>query len=204
MSRKNSLTFVMISALAIGALLVGCDEDSNYDQRTVVYVASINDNAPYMCDILNQGDSVYLEDGATPKVEDDYIEEDYIKVAIYNKPYSALTSVCGSSLGDFLVTDYDVSFSRLDGAASPVPPFSGETSILVPSGSIVEGMVLLVPFWVKTTSPLVDLQYSANEIMTFAHIRLSGHEVQTDRTVTFETGVTVNFADPLYDEEDSK
>lgn len=201
MHKKKLTAITLISIVAVWFVVMGCDEDSNYDSRTVIYVSSINDNAPYLSDILNQGDSIYDRTGTSAVTNDDYAEEDWIKVTFYNKPYNNVVGVCGSNLCDFLVTDYTVEFVPLTGGASPVAPFSGQTSILVPSGTMVEGYVLLVPLYYKLISPLVDMRYTDQEVMTIANITFRGHEVQTDREVKFSCGVTVNFADPLVVEE---
>ena len=201
MRRKNLTALALISLVAIWFLAMGCDEDSNYDARTVVYVASVNDNAPFISDVLNQGDSVRTESGAGFVTNDDFVEEDYISVVFHNKPYNGLLNPDCGSLGDFLVTDYSVEFVPYGSAPVPVPPFSGETSILVPANSMVEGYILLVPIYSKQISPLVDMVYTAQEIMAIANITFRGHEVQTDREVEFTCGVSVNFADPLELEE---
>ncbi len=188
---------VIASAIVLAAAVMSCTDETNYDQRTVVYVASMNDDAPFLCDVLNQGDSLYEPDGATYKTDDDYVTEDHIKVVFHNKPYNAILDPGSGSLCDFLVTDYDVSFTPLGSAPVPVPPFSGKTSILVPAGEMVAGYILIVPFGAKQVDPLWSLMYSPNEIMAYGNIVFHGHEVQTDRVVDFEAGVTVNFADPL-------
>jgi hypothetical protein len=185
------------SALIAAALLMSCTDETNYDQRTVVYVASMNDDAPFLCDVLNQGDSLYERDGVTYKTDDDYISEDHIKVVFHNKPYNGILDPENGSLGDFLVTDYDVAFTPFGSAPVPVPPFSGKTSILVPAGELVEGYILLVPFGAKNVDPLVGIMYTATEIMTIATVTFRGHEIMTDREVSFGSGITVNFADPL-------
>lgn len=201
MHKKKLTAITLISIVAVWFLVIGCDEDSNYDSRTVVYVSSINENAPYLSDVLNQGDSIYDRTGTSAVTNDDFVEEDWIAVTFYNKPYNNVVGVCGSNLCDFLVTDYSVEFADLAGGASPVAPFTGQTSILVPSGTMVEGYILLVPIYAKMISPLIDMRYTAIEVMTIANITFRGHEVQTDREVEFSCGVTVNFADPLIIEE---
>ena len=204
MSLKKCTAFTFVMVLVIGALLVGCDEDSNYDQRTVVYVSNINDGFPVLSDVRNQGDSLYERDGVTFKLDDDFWVEDWIKVEFHNRPYSSIADPCNSSLCDFLFTSYDVEFVRMDGGVTPVPPFTGETSILVPANSLVEGGILLVPVSAKRASPLVDLEYTSSEIMTNARITFHGHEIQTDREIHFSAGILVNFADILDEDEQNK
>ena len=124
-----------------------------------------------------------------------------MKVQFHNRPYNSVINPDRSALGDFLLTSYYVEFVTLDGSGSPVPPFRGETSILVPENAMVEGGILLVPVYTKRMSPLVDLEYTANEIMTNAHITFYGHEIQTDREIEFTAGILVNFADILEEDE---
>ncbi len=186
-----------VSALILAALFLSCTDETNYDQRTVVYVASMNEGEPYLCDVLNQGDSLYERDGSTYKTDDDYITEDYLSVTFYNKPYNSVVDPDVSALGDFLVTDYDVTFTPYGTAPIPVQPFSGQTAILVPAGELVTGSILLVPFGAKNVDPLLSIMYTSIEYMSVVNITFRGHEVQTDREVSFSAGLTVNFADPL-------
>ena len=194
------------SALVLVAILLGCSEDSNYDQRTVVYVSSLNGDRPFICDVLCQGDSIYNADGLTFKIIDDYITEDYILVGFTNKPYSSIVDPADGSLGDFLVTGYDVEFIPYGGDTLPVRPFSGTTSILVPAGESVEAYILIVPFVEKTVQPLFGLRYQTSgvEIMARAHIMFHGEEIQGGTKVDFETNLTVNFADPLLTKTDQE
>jgi hypothetical protein len=193
----KSKVVVLAFALLLIAVILSCSEDSNYDQRTVVYVGGINANKPFMCDILNQGDSLYMPDLVTYKTSDDYITEDYVDVVFYNKPYSTVIEPGTGSLGDFLVTGYDVWFSTFGGAPTPVPSFSGSTSILVPQGESVTGSVLLVPFSAKNQDPLRSMEYTPLEIMASAHFTFHGHYVQTNTLVDIPANLSVDFADPL-------
>lgn len=195
MSAMKQYAVVTLFLITAAVLSAGCD-DTNYDQRTVVYVSNVNDGMPFLSDVLQQGDSLYYDKTNILKLEDDYIEEDWLKVEIHNRPYNGFVQP-EYSLGDFLLTSYDVSFVQADGTAGPVPSFSGQTSILVPADSKVEAYIVLVPFDRKTVSPLVDMQYTNIEIYSNAHIVFHGHEVQTDREIEFSCGIHVNFADPL-------
>ena len=190
-----------VSALILAVLFLSCTDDTNYDQRTAVYVAGMNNDEPFLSDVLNQGDSLYERDGSTYKTDDDYIVEDYLAVTFYNKPYNTVIDPDGSALGDFLVTDYDVSFTPYGSFPVPVPAFSGKTSILVPSGELVTGAILLVPAYAKSVSPLDSIAYTPIELMAIANLTFRGHEIQTDREVTFSAGITVNFADVLEDKK---
>ncbi|MFA4947568.1 MAG: hypothetical protein WC674_03545 [Candidatus Krumholzibacteriia bacterium] len=193
----KSKVVVLASALLLVAVILSCSEDSNYDQRTVVYVGGINGDKPFLCDVLNQGDSLFKEDMITYKTVDDNITEDYVAVVFYNKPYSTVVEPGAGSLGDFLVTGYDVEFIPFGAAAIPVPSFSGSTSILVPASGSVTGNILLVPFSAKNIDPLDSMKYTPLEIMTRAHITFRGHYLQTSTNVEFVADLSVNFADPL-------
>jgi hypothetical protein len=196
MSRKAKVA-LLASAVILGALAIGCSEKSNFDQRAVVFVSSVNGDKPFMCDVLNQGDSLYEHDRVTFKTSDDYVTEDVIAVVVHNKPYNSIIDPEKGALGNVLVTGYDVVFTPIGGSPVPVPPFSGRTSVLVPSGQDVTVSILICPFADKTIAPLVGLEYSPNEILSFAHVVFHAEEVQTSRTFTFEADFTVNFADPL-------
>ncbi|MCI0481214.1 MAG: hypothetical protein L0213_06480 [Candidatus Dadabacteria bacterium] len=189
-------------ALLLLAVILSCSEDSNYDQRTVVYVGSINGDSPYMADVLNQGDSLFKEDMVTYKTVDDNITEDHVAVVFYNKPYSTVIEPGTGTLGDFLVTGYDVSFIPYGGDTVPVAPFSGSTSILVPAGGSATGYILLVPFAAKNIDPLDSMKYTPLEIMARAHFIFRGHYLQTSSEIEFETDLSVNFADPLLTTKD--
>ena len=193
----KSKVVVLAFALLLVAVILSCSEDTNYDQRTVVYVGGINGDKPFMCDVLNQGDSLYQEDMITYKTVDDNITEDYVAVVFNNKPYSTIIEPGTGSLGDFLVTGYDVEFIPLAGASTPVAAFSGSTSILVPQSESVAATILLVPFASKNLDPLDSMKYSPLEIMARAHFTFHGHYIQTDTMVEIEANLTVNFADPL-------
>jgi hypothetical protein len=197
MSRRIKVA-ALFSALVLGAFIVSCSEDSNYDQRTVVFVSSINENAPFLSDVLNQGDSLYMPHSTTVyKTDDDYIQEDRIAVVFHNKPYNGIIDPSTGALGSFLVTGYDVEFLPLGSDPVPVPPFSGKTSVLVPANEEVTAEILLVPYAAKQVSPLQPLQYHPGEIMSHARFTFHGHEIQANKEITFEAMVTVNFADPL-------
>ncbi len=193
----KSKVVMLAFALLLVAVILSCSEDSNYDQRTVVYVGGLNEDSPYLCDVLSQGDSLYEDDQVTFKITDDFITEDRVEVVFYNKPYSTVIEPGTGSLGDFLVTGYDVEFIPLGGAETPVASFSGSTSILVPESESVAGNILLVPFSAKNLDPLDSMKYSPLEIMARAHFTFHGHYLQTDTQVEFEANLTVNFADPL-------
>jgi len=196
MSRKVKVA-AFLSVLTVGALILSCSEDSNYDQRAVVYVSSINDDKPFLCDVLNQGDSLWNSTKTAYKTDDDFITEDWVTVIFHNKPYNGVVDVSNGSLGNVLITSYDVSYTSTGGAPVPVQSFTGETSILVPPNEFVPASILICPFASKQVNPLLPLMYSPNEIMSFAHVVFHAHEVQTTNKFTFEASFTVNFADPL-------
>ncbi len=200
MLKRNFAVILCLAAITAGALLTGCSEDSPYDQRTVMLISYINDGSPYFSDVLNQGDSLFYTETETYKLSDDFVEEDYVKIRFHNRPYNSIADPDISSLGDFLVTHYDVEFTNTaDPDHPPVQEFTGMTSILIPANSEVEAFILLVPFSNKNdmTGILRPLRYTGDEVHSYVMITFHGHEVQTDRNISFTAGVTVNFADPL-------
>ena len=84
-----------------------------------------------------------------------------------------------------------------DGNPTPLPPFTGNTSVLIPENEMIEAWIVIVPFDAKTVDPLVSMQYTNLEIYTNATVTFRGHEIQTDREITFTAGLHVNFVDPL-------
>lgn len=202
MSTRKLTTLAVITLIVTGALSAGCDNDNNYDERTVVYVSNINEGYPFLSDVLNQGNEFIDEDTGAYVVNDDYIIEDWMKVEFHNRPYNSVVDPCASSLGDFLVTSYDVEFTRLDGVATPiVQSYTGLMSLMIPANSKVEAVILIVPYAAKLLPALTVLQYNAGEIMAHAQVTFHGHEIQTERNIEFSAGVIVTFADILSDED---
>ncbi len=195
--RKMSLV-AAVTLLVGAAVMVGCDsKPDNYTTRAIIYVSYMNDGMPFLCDVLEQGDSLYYEDTNIWKTDDDYIKEDRVKVVFHNRPYNGLIEPA-LSLGDFLVTGYTVEFLSTDGSGIvPVQPFTGNTSVLVQANEMVEAWIVIVPFGSKIIDPLLSMQYSDREVYTNALITFRGHEVQTTREISFEAGLHVNFGDPL-------
>ncbi len=197
MSVKKISLIVFVSIIVCGTIFMGCDKDNTYTQRTVIFVSSINEGSPFTSDVLNQGDSLYYTDSFVYKTVDDYVVEDFVTVTFTNRPYSGIVDVCNGSLGDFLITSYEVEYDpRTSGI--PVQSFSGNTSILVPANSTVQAGILLVPFRDKNSTVLFNIRYTATEIMSNATIIFHGHEIQAEnRTLSFTAGLHVNFADVL-------
>ncbi|UCG53301.1 MAG: hypothetical protein JSW58_07040 [Candidatus Latescibacterota bacterium] len=199
---------LLLFALAIGifALFAASCENDSEENRAVVIVSSINENAPFFSDVLEQGDTLYV--GGLPYTIDDFIREDFVPVTFYNRPYNPIgTTGPGRPLSDFLITRYRVEWRRADGGpADQVPPtYEGATSVQVPSNAFVTAAVLLVPFEVKNMPFLSSINYLGlnfpDEILTIAHITFWGHEVGTSREWSFEAELTVNFADPVVKSE---
>ena len=194
--RKMSIVAAVM--LIVGdAVMFGCDnKPDNYTTRAIIYVSYLNDGEPYMCDVLEQGDSLYYEDTFTLKLEDDFITEDKVKVTFHNRPYNGIIEPA-LSLGDFLVTGYTVEFVPTDGSPVPLSSFTGNRSVLIPANEMIDAYIVLVPFGAKTVDPLLSMQYTNQEFYTNARITFRGHEVQTTREISFEAGLHVNFGDPL-------
>lgn len=181
------------------ALLVSCDDSE--DTRSIVTVASINDNQPFFSDVLAQGDSVYDKSGIAV-TRDDYVAEDWVSVAFYNKPYSPFqTASPGEPYGEFIVTRYQITWERMDATGTEVPnTYVGGTSIVLPVGEVTVGGVLLVPFYEKNRAFLQELNYLGprvgEEVLCIAHFIFWGHEVGVpSREISFKADLSVDFGD---------
>lgn len=201
MNRKLTAFAVMIGIFAV---FVASCENEQEENRAVVIVSSINENAPFFSDVLEQGDTVYV--AGLPYTVDDFISEDYVLVTFYNRPYNNFTTTGpGLPLSDFLITRYRVDWRRTDGGdPAELVPIDGATSVQVPSNTLVEAAILLVPFQAKNNPFLSALQYSPGEIMAIAHITFWGHEVGTNREWSFEAEVSVNFGDWIIETDKKK
>jgi hypothetical protein len=187
--------FLFLALVGLAAVLASSCNTTSEEHRSVVSVSSINDNAPFFSDVLDQGDSIKVT-----QTGDDFIQEDYVPVTFYNRPYSsAVTTDPELPYSDFIITRYTVTWERVDGG--PALPasmsFTGGTSIIVPTTETVEASILLVPALLKQNATISALQYSANEILAIAHIQFYGHEVGSDREWAVPASLSVSFGDYL-------
>lgn len=196
---KRFLAFAAIVGVAIG-VMAGCD-NTGEQQRSQVVVSSVNLGAPVVVDVLEQGDSVYAAGTTNPVTNDDFIAQDWLILQLQNFPYNPLVvTEPGLPHGDFLITHYDVQWTRTDGGTTTLPPYTGYTNQVVPSGvDDVFMSILLVTFDNKNLPVLADLCYicanSGDEILMRADITLYGHEVGTERETEIEFSVGVSFVD---------
>lgn len=189
------LTFIIG---ALFAFLAGCDNDPEQN-RSVVTVASLNDNSPLMSDVWEQG-SVILDDTDNYYLDDDHVLEDWIPVLFFNRPYNSLVTASPSSPhGDFIVTHYRIQWERTDGGAQVLPDHEAGLGILIPSGEFIEATIQVVTFENKITQFINDLCYVCatplDEIFMNAHITFYGHELGNDRETEIEATLGVSFAD---------
>ena len=198
MKRKSIFFIALIVVTSV--VLAACNSDET--NRAVVTVASMNANGPFFSDVLDQGDTLFV--GGVPFVADDFVQEDWVTVTFFNRPYNAFTSTSpGQPLSDFLITGYRVEWVRTDGGppTEVPPPFDGGASILVSSNEFVTASVVLVPFEVKNLPFLLSINYlGANfpdEILAIATVTFTGHEVGSDNEWSFSGAITVNFADAV-------
>ena len=94
------------------AILVGCN-DGDEDTRTVITVASINDNQPFFSDVLAQGDSVYDKSGV-PITRDDYVVEDEVLLVIPAVPVHSGEHRCDSGYRNPPAVEKDNPFAVLE------------------------------------------------------------------------------------------
>ena len=183
---------------AVAAALAGCNNDPE-SNRSVIFVQELNNNSTFLCDVLEQGDSVDNAQGIAA-TRDDYIPEDRIQVKFYNKPYSqVVTTAPGTPHGDFIITRYRVEWSRTDGGATALPVYEGGLTLSIPSGEEIEGYFTLVTYENKSTAPLADLCYlcpsAGQEVSMNATGTFYGHELGTDREPAGEALRAVHFPD---------
>jgi hypothetical protein len=196
---KRFLSFIAIAGVGLG-LVAGCD-NTGEQQRSVVVVRQVNQGAPVIVDVLEQGDSLFQDDGITPITHDDFITQDWLVVEMQNVPYNPLvTTEPGLPHGDFVVTDYEIVWTRTDGGSEKLPTFRGNTSQVIPSGGDAVFAILLVTFDDKRLPVLNDLNYmspvaAGDEIHMRADITFEGHEVGTERETEIKTTVSAAFVD---------
>lgn len=197
--RWKPMLFVLTIAVMV-SLLASCNDDLE-DTRSIVTVASINENEPFFSDVLSQGDSVYDKSGVAI-TRDDYVVEDWVPVVFYNKPYNEFTTTSpGEPFGEVIITNYRIEWERIDNLGTEVPnAYQGATSVVVPVGEMVQGGVLLVPFYEKNRAFLQELNYLGprvgQEVLCIAHLTFWGHEVGApSREFTFNASLSVSFGD---------
>ena len=198
----NRKLILFVGVLALSVALVACSGTENESNRQVITVSSMNLNSPFFSDVLDQGDTLFV--GGLPYVADDFLQEDWVPVTFYNRPYSGI-AIMGETLphSDFLITRYRVEWRRADGGpATEVPPtFEGATSVNCPINEFTIGHFLIVPFEFKNSPLLSNINYLnagfPDEIMCIATFTFWGHEIGTDREWSFPAELSVNFADPV-------
>jgi hypothetical protein len=175
MNRKSLFLLSFIAVAGVG--LASCDD--NDFNRSVITVASINENGPFFSDVIDSNNVVH---------------EDYVAVMIQNRPYNVFVTT-GPDLpySDFVVTRYRVEWRRVDGGVGVPATYEGATSMSIPSGDMVAGSILLVPAIEKLT-PLMTALYGGGEYVMVAMITFWGHEGGVERETEFQASLTVTFA----------
>ena len=202
---KRSTAFFICFIAIVGVFMASCNNDSE-ENRAVVTVASINGNAPFFSDVLEQGDTLFFPGTFIPFTQDDYVQEDFVEVIFHNRPYNVFTTTGpGLPLSDFLITRYHVEWRTTNAAPGVPPPYDGATSIMVPSNELGIGYIVLVPFDVKNSPLMTSINYLnpgspgfPDEYLMIADITFWGHEVGAQgREWSFGASLSVNFADPV-------
>lgn len=200
------------SLILVAGLVLGSCNNNNESQRSVVTVTSINGNAPFLSDVLDQGDSTYTSGGA-PVTQDDFVMEDWVPVVFKNRSYLPGTMGPNEPLSDFIITRYRVEWrwNEPSGGLGLPPPHDGATSLSIPSGEEVLGFFLLVPYEVKNSALMTAINYLnpgpppgawPDEYLMIASITFWGHEVGSEDEWEIPIELTVNFADPVVPSEE--
>ncbi|MCZ6766641.1 MAG: hypothetical protein O7D32_06885 [bacterium] len=172
---RRFLLLLMIVAF-VGAFAVSCVDEAK-DSRSVVTVTSINDNAPLNSDVITDTMTVV---------------EDQVTVVFYNRPYSQLV-VTGPNLpfNDYIVTRYQVDFTRLDGNPSVPPSFNAAMSVNVASTEFAVATIKLVPAGHKEIPPLLALATMPGGIEMIATVTFFGSEVGISHETSFQASISV-------------
>jgi hypothetical protein len=201
---KRKTAFLICCIVIAGVFLASCNNDSEQN-RAVVTVASMNGNAPFFSDVLDQGDTLFV--GGVPYTPDDFLQEDFVEVIFQNQPYNTfVTTGPNLPLSDFMITRYRVEWQRVDGGSGVPPTYNGATAITVPSGELGIGYIVLVPYEVKASPLMSSINYLGlnfpDEYLSIATLTFWGHEIGSDREWSFGSQLSVNFADPVVVSED--
>ena len=154
---------------------------------------SFNENSSLISDVLEQGEDLTI-------TTDDWIGPEVVSVVFYNRPYNNIVlTKPDEPHGEYIVTRYTVDWVRTDGGSPALPRYEGGLGIGVPTGEDIEGMITLVTFENKSTSPLADI--AAGGVNEFTEIRMNatvtfyGHEAGTTRETAIEASLGVLFVD---------
>jgi hypothetical protein len=203
---KRFLAFAAIVGVVLG-VMAGCD-NSGEQQRSVVVVRNVNGGAPVVVDVYEQGDDVY-EPGTTNPIEtDDFVPQAWLVVEFENSPYNTLVMTePGAPHGDFLIDSYQIQWTRIDGGSMTIPPRTGSTSLVIPSGDWRAVAILLVNYDEMRLPVLFNIRYNqvaaGDEVMMRADITFTGHEVGTERETEIPLSVSVSFADLVVATDDN-
>ncbi|MGD8413986.1 MAG: hypothetical protein PVF33_07125 [Candidatus Latescibacterota bacterium] len=183
---RNIAVYTVLLTLLI-FVATSCD-DTPQQNRSVISVASINDNvAPLLSDVV-------FNDGTSG---DSYVP-DYVEVIMENRPYSELIITDpGYPYGNFQVTSYTVEWTRTDGGSPALPNYTSDMSMVIPSGEFNASDVLIVTVSNKTNPPLSDLAGTPNTITMNAKVTFTGHEVGVDRETEVIANIGVLFGDVI-------
>ncbi len=198
---KKMLVLTAIMAVVF-AILTGCDNNKPGQARSVVTVSSLNANQPHVSDILEQGDSMFVNTGfrILAVTTDDFIAADMVPVIFYNRPYNSMIATePGMPHGDFVISRYRVRWERTDSGTFTLPDYEAGLGLSIPSGEESEASILLVTYDNKFNTVLWDLNYLGTdwdqEVHMDAHITFYGYESGTDREIAIETTLGVVFVD---------
>lgn len=191
--------FALTAMMAMLLVVVSCDSEPEQN-RSVVSIASFNENVSLISDTWEQGKEMFDESTGAPILYDDHIRADLVPVLFHNRPYAnnLIFTEPSAPHGDFLITRYRVEWVSVNGGPT-LPTYNGGISVQVPTGEFVEAYVMIVDFQDKATPPLSDLCYvcanAGGEILMQANVTFWGHEIGTTRETTVEASIGVVFVD---------
>jgi hypothetical protein len=175
----RKITALTVLLIALTMITTSCDQDNPQQNRSVIYIESLNDNvAPVVSDIITNGT----------------VFPDAINVVFRNRPYSRIiVTAPDKPYGDYEFTRYTVEWSRADGGAV-MPPYSADLGLTVPSEYSAEANITIVTWENKANPPLSTIP-AATQVNMNAKITFYGHEVGSDDETEVVAKIGVIFAD---------
>lgn len=177
-SRAAGIFALALVPLGLFTLLpAGCSSTSS--ARSVLQVVEVNENQPLESDVIK------LVAGGSATVV-----EDAVAVQIRNTPHDTAMNLTADGPYGYVVLDrYDVQFE----AGDAIPGVGGSLGWTVHTGETITGSLVVVPAALKTEPPLAGL-YQGGEIVSIAHVTITGHEATSNHPVSVGFTIQVNFA----------
>jgi hypothetical protein len=177
MLRKITVLTAVLAALTV--VVTSCDSDNPQENRSVVYITSLNDNtSPLESDIITNGT----------------VFPDAVPVVFRNRPYNTMVITHPDlPYGSFQFTRYTVEWTMADGSQG-LPTYQAGLGLTVDTEEEMDALITVVTQENKANPPLSAI--APGELINMnARITFYGHEVGTDRETSVVADLGVLFAD---------